>query len=104
MKTIKEWLLDKYEMDCIDDIVNYGMVSDFNGLSYYHETVSFYDEHEAEIWNILDCVAEDKGLTVMEIIASYSDKKNISCMDQFKTLLTWYAVERVANIINCEYD
>jgi hypothetical protein len=99
MKTIKEWVLDQYEMDEIKDITKHGLVGGFSGLTYYTETIAFHDEYETEIWDMLYTDAQDQGLTVMELIASFNGQKDVVSIYQFKNLLTWYAVERVCNEI-----
>jgi hypothetical protein len=99
MKTIKEWVLENYEYDTIVNITNHGMVSGFGQLVYYTDTVKFYDEFEVQIWDMLYEDAENAGMTLMELIASFNGQKNVGSGDQFKNLLCWYAVEEVARQI-----
>ncbi|MFA6080737.1 MAG: hypothetical protein WC753_04675 [Candidatus Gracilibacteria bacterium] len=99
MTTIKQWVLENYEYDEVVNINQHGMVAGFAGLTYYSETCAFYDTHKDEIWDMLNEDADDQGVTIMELIASFNGQKNVGSHDQFKNLLTWYAVERVCNEI-----
>lgn len=101
MKTIKEWVLESYERQEIEDITKHGCCGGIGGLIYYTETVAFHDEFEEQIWDRLHYDAEEQDLTIMELIASFNAQKDVGSMTQLKNLLTWYAVESVCNeIIN----
>ncbi len=100
-KTIKQYILDNLELETIKDVVKHGCSGGIGGFIYYRETMTFHDEHEAEIWDMLYEDAKDQGLTIMELIASFNSQKNVGSMEQFKNLLCWYAVERACDeIIN----
>lgn len=93
-QTIKEWVLANYDNHMINEIADHGCSGgSAAGLIYYCETVKFHDEFEAEIWDMLDQDADDQGITVMELIASFNGQKNVGSMDQLKNLLVWYAIE-----------
>lgn len=97
MQKIKQYILDNYELETIQNIVNHGCVSGVaNTLIYYHDTVAFHDEHEAEIWDMLYQDAQDQGYTVVELIGHFNGQKNVGSMDQFKNMLVWYAIEAAA--------
>ena len=104
MKTIKEWVLNEYEMDTIKDIYNHGINGGFSGMTYYIDTVAFHDKYESEIWDMLNEDADSQGCTIIELIASFGCKNNVGSMEQFKNLLSWYSVERVCSLIvdECE--
>jgi hypothetical protein len=99
MQSIKQYLLDQYSTDQLQDIVNHGCSGGVNGLIYYTETTAFHDQFETEIWDMLYEDAEDQGLTIMQLIASFNGQKNVGSMEQLKNLLCWYAVESVARKI-----
>ena len=104
MQTIKEWVLDQYELHTIKDITNYGMIGGFSSLITYNETVAFHDEHEQEIWDMLEEDATDQGCTIIELIASFNGQKDVGSTYQFKNMLAWYAVERICNEIMREKE
>jgi hypothetical protein len=85
-----------WEREAIKNVVEHGCVSGCApGLVYYSETVAFHDEHESEIWDMLHEDAEEQGISIVKLIASFNGGENVGSMDQFKNLLSWYAVERV---------
>ncbi len=99
MTTIKEYMLEHYEPEQIQDIVAHGCSGGVNGFIYYAETCAFHDEYEDEIWEMLFEDAESEGITIMELIASFRGQKDVGSIDQFKNLACWYAVERTAREI-----
>jgi len=100
---IREWVLKNFSLSEIEDIAVKGCVCGFNGITTYAETSEFHDEYEDEIWDMLNEDAQDQGITIMDLIAQFHGKKDVGSMFQFKNLLCWYAVERVAyEIINTE--
>ena len=101
---IKEWVIENYERESIEDIVKHGCISGCaSGLVTYDETIKFHDEHEEEIWGMLYEDAEGQGLTIMGLIGQFNGQKDVGSMSQFKNLLAWYAVERVCfDIVNEE--
>ena len=98
-QTIKEYLLENLETQTIIDIVHNGISGGINGFIYYSETCAFHDEHENEIWNMLDEDASSYGLNIPQLIADFNGSHDVGSMDQLKNLLCWYAVERTANEI-----
>jgi len=96
--SIREWMLDTYELEQINEIAEHGC-SGGTSLIYYNETVAFHDQHEDEIWDMLDEDATSEDCTIIELIANFNGQKGIGSMVQFKNLLCWYAIERVARQI-----
>ena len=98
MKTFKDWILNKYDEDELEDIATHGCVSGCAfGLIYYAETTKAYDQHSEEIWEWLYYTAEDFGEgSIPALIASFNGAKNVMGEQQFKNLLVWAYVEHVA--------
>jgi len=92
---VKEYILQNYSKEEINDIVNYGCGSGAcSGLIYYKDTTAFYNEHENEIWEQLEEDTENQGFhNVMELIGSFNGAEQIGNEAQFQNLLTWYIVE-----------
>lgn len=98
---IREWLRANYDSEQIAEIAKHGCISGVSGLTYYTETVAFHDEHEEEIWDLLEEDRESQGYkTILELIATFGGARDVGSMDQFKNLLCWYAVEREAFYIS----
>ncbi len=102
MKTIKEYILENYEIDNIKDIADHGCATGCAGtLIYYNHTTAFHDIHEQEIWDLVFESAENEGITSLEFIASLQGQQHVGSMEQLKNLLVWFAVEqRCFDIIN----
>lgn len=103
MKTIKQYILENYDMTEISQIAEEGCVSGCaSTLIYYTDTCAFHDEYENEIWDMLEDERQNQGYdSIMELIANFNGTKNVGSMDQFKNLLCWYSVESVCQqIIN----
>ena len=71
---IKEWLLDKEKEEgegstLVKDVANHGCSGGVPGLIYYNETVKFYDDHEEEIWEMLEDHADNEGLKLVDKMA-----------------------------------
>ena len=89
--------------DQSNDIANFGCVNGFDGLIYYSETVEKYNRYEAEIWDSLFQDAEEQGINCLQLIASFNGSKDVGSNDQFKNLLVWYYIEKLAfDIVNQE--
>ena len=101
MSKIKQYLLDNYEPQTIKEITEHGCISGIcSGLIYYCDTVKFHDDHEVEIWDMLEDDKENFGeKNILDFIGSLNGAQNVGSMMQLKNLLTWYAVEREAQSI-----
>ena len=104
METLKDYMIDCFDgygedgfLDACRDIANHGCSGGFNGFTYYSETVAVYSTYEDEIWAMLYDDAKDQGITPLELVASFNGAKDVQSDDQFRNLVVWYAVERVAN-------
>ena len=99
---IKQWLVlgEKEERFLIKDIAEHGCEGGVAGLIYYWETTAFHDEHEKEIWDIVQRFAEDSGQTIMQYLAIVA--KDAGSLDQLRCTLVWLAVESVAQDLDEE--
>jgi hypothetical protein len=104
MQTIKQYVLSEFTKCTIRDIHENGMVSGFGQLIYYHDTVKFHDEHKDEIWDMLYEEAEQNGMTICELIASFNGQKNVGSIEQFKNMLCWFAVENICAALLNYFD
>ena len=69
-------------------------------MIYYWETTAFHDEHEKEIWDIVERFAKDSGQTIMQYLAIVA--KDAGSLDQLRCTLVWLAVESVAQDLDEE--
>jgi len=95
MKT-KEWLLAEEKEEgkgstLLKDIANHGCQGGVPGLIYYNETVKFHDDHEEEIWQLLEDYADEEGLKLVDKLAQVC--KDAGSLQQLKNELVWWAVE-----------
>lgn len=93
---IKEWLLDKEKEEgegstLVKDVANHGCSGGVPGLIYYNETVKFYDDHEEEIWEMLEDHADNEGLKLVDKMAHVC--KDAGSLRTVKNSLVWWAVE-----------
>lgn len=99
-QSIKDYILENYELEVIKDIATHGCSGGIGGLIYYTETVKFHDENEEEIWELL--YNEGQGMsfsTTLAFIASLNGSQNVLDITRLKNLLVWYAVEHFARKI-----
>jgi hypothetical protein len=83
----------------ISDIATHGCSGGVSGLTYYTETIAFYDKHKKEIWDMLYDMSEDQGFSIPFLISDFNGSRNVSDEDTFKNLLVWWAVEQKAREI-----
>ncbi len=93
--TLEGWFIDNLK-DQSEDIANCGCSGGFSGVIYYSETVAKYDKYQEEIWNALYEDAEDQGINILELIATFNGAKDVGSNDQFKNLMVWYYIEKLA--------
>lgn len=94
-QTIREWIESNYEREEIEAIARHGCITGCAaGLIYYKDTVKFHDDFEDEIWDLLESERENQGYkSIIGMIADFNNLDEVGSMDQFKNMLTWYAVE-----------
>jgi hypothetical protein len=93
MPSIKECLAEyeKQDIGLISDIAKHGCSGGVSGIIYYDETTAFHDQHEEEIWQLIDDQADDNGLKNGEFLQHVtSDPGSLKI---FKNDLVWWAVE-----------
>ena len=96
-ETFKQWMLNQFTPEELQDIATHGVQGGFSGLIYYHETVPLYEKHKKEIWEMLMEDAEAIGHdNPYQLIATFGGAKNVGDYDQHANLLAWYAAERIA--------
>jgi len=79
----------------IEDVQQHGCSSGIvSGLIYYSDTAKFYENHNDEIWDIVNESADSRGYSVPEFIANLNG--DFSDDATFKNLLVWFAYEETA--------
>ena len=98
--TLQDWFNDNLS-ESAEDISNHGCVNGFSGVTYYSETVAKYDKYQEEIWNSLYEEAQNEGINILQLISSFNGAKDVVSNDQFKNLMVWYYIEKLAvNMVN----
>ena len=62
----------KEERFLIKDIATHGCSGGVSGLTYYTETIAFYDKHKKEIWDMLYDMSEDQGFSIPFLISDFN--------------------------------
>lgn len=103
-KSLKEWVLDQFDLTTLADIVNHGAVSGWSGITYYSETIALYDKYHSDIWEMLYDDTKDMGYkSIFELLSTFR-QSDVADDAQFKNLLVWYAIEKIAfDITQGEY-
>jgi hypothetical protein len=101
MTKFKKWIKENYDLKELKDIATHGCISACpNGLIFYHESCKAYDLYEEEIWDYLYEMKESFGhKSILEMICSFNDAKDIQSDAQFKNLLVWVYVEEMARTL-----
>jgi len=94
-KTFQQWMNANLK-DYYKDIAGHGCSAGFPGLTYYTDTAKLYEKFKDEIFSMLADDAEDQGVTIPELIASFNGAKDVWDSGTFENLLVWYAAERIA--------
>ena len=89
----------KEERFLIKDIATHGCSGGVSGLTYYTETIAFYDKHKKEIWDMLYDLSEDQGFSIPFLMSDFDGARNVSDHDTFKNFLVWWAVTQKAREI-----
>jgi len=93
MPSIKECLAEyeKQDIGLIADIAKHGCAGGVSGITYYAETTAFHDNHQEEIWQLVQDHADDSGLKNGEFLQHIS--QDPSSLTGFVNDLVWWAVK-----------
>lgn len=86
-ETIREFLLrgEKEERFLISDVAEHGCSGGtISELIYYDDTVKFHDEHEDEIWDELNTMADDFGYSIPQLIDSFDGSNMLEVWHNLK--------------------
>ncbi len=106
-ETVEQFLLrgEKEERFLITDVATHGCSGGtISELTYYNDTVQFYDDHEDEIWHELLKTADDLGETIPFMISNFRGCKKVYNAKTFKNLLAWWICEHIATRISDERE
>ena len=97
-KTFRDWMRAKYDDDALAEVMRHGAGVGWPGITTYHETMTLYDKHEEELWDMMYEDSESFGSSsVMEFIAGWNTAAQIVDDATFKNYVVWYAAEKVAD-------
>lgn len=101
LQRLKENAEGEEFVEYLDGLLSFGMSAGISGFIYYHETGTFYDEWEEEIWECLEELADRYGYDgVLSLIDAAYPCANEG-LAQFKNAAVWLVVYDVASK---EYD
>ena len=103
--TFRDWMIEQFTKEELEDIVNHGVDSGFSGLIYTKECCDLYDEHCDEIWNLAAEEAEAHGYSnVATFVGTFNRSDMANTDDGFFNLLVWFAAEHYAREILDDRD
>ena len=93
LPSIKECLVEyqKQELGLIADIAKHGCSGGVAGIIYYDETIAFHQQHEEEIWQLVQEHAGAAGLKNGEFLQHVTSDPG--SLTQLTNDLVWWAVE-----------
>ena len=99
---LKACILDyeKQELGLISDIAKHGCEGGVTGIIYYSETEAFHDQHEDELWDLIDTHADENGLKRGEMLSHIAPDPG--SLVQLKNSIVWWAVEVTAQELLAE--
>ena len=106
-QTVEEFLLkgEKEERFLISDVATHGCSGGtISELIYYEDTVKFYNDHEAEIWEELSNTARDLDQSIPFMISNFRGARGLDNAKTFKNLLAWWICEHIAQRISDERE
>ena len=101
---LKACVLDyeKQELGLISDIAKHGCEGGVTGIIYYRETEAFHDQHEDELWDLIDKHADEHGLKRGEMLSHIAPDPG--SLAQLKNSIVWWAVEVTAQELLAERE
>lgn len=102
---IEEKIADGYtKQEAIDELMEHGCQSGMvSGLIYYTDTTKFFEEHKAEISELLKEVLSSTGLDTAELFGDKWDTDDPLCMDTTnQKLLAWFGFEETVRAMEDE--
>lgn len=96
-KNFKDWMKANFTKQELQDMINYGVDTGYNKLTYYKDTVKLYEKFKEEIWDSLISDAIEYGYNnVYEFIASFKYANGVNSYEEHANLLVWYMAEKAA--------
>ena len=65
-------------------------------LIYYHQTITFYQDHKDEIASILGNLIMETGLSMSELFINWDIEDPLAISTNNQNLLAWFSYEQVA--------
>ena len=95
--TFKEWLLNTYAPDELQEIAEHGCASYApHGMIYYHETRELYNRFADDIHEIVGEYVASMGEMSKVIL------DNFDCATSFQNAMVWLATELIAYDLSSE--
>ena len=98
-----EILGHEFDLDQLADITNHGMSGGVSGFIYSSELAHIFDNHEDDIFDLLDTYADDLGFKsgMNMIINSLTEDDEFYTMQDIKEAAVWMYVELTAYDLLC---
>jgi hypothetical protein len=96
-KTFRNWMKANFNKGELRDMVEHGVDTGWQGLTYYRDTIALYNKFADEIWEALYEDAEAFGSpNIVAFIGEFKIANQITSAASFKNALVWYMAERIA--------
>jgi len=93
---------EKQNLGLISDIAKHGCEGGVSGIIYYDETEAFHNQHEEELWDLIDTHADEHGLKRGEMLSHIAPDPG--SLAQLKNSIVWWAVEVTAQELLAERE
>lgn len=117
-KTLINAVINRIGLESVNEVINHGADSGFNGFIYYSDTHKFALKYRKQIIEMLKMQAEDFGTPVMEMVKGFGVFRN-PCFDSqdetdfynymgggkpeqgtLTNVMAWYALEEVCRMFD----
>lgn len=92
MQTFRQFI-ESYDTETLRDMAQYGCAGGIGGLIYYTETSALYDQHAAELHEIVAQIVDETGEFPKYLI------ENFGTDYLFKNAMVWLCAELIAQEI-----
>ena len=95
--SFRQWVLDQFNWNQIQDMAEHGVHSGLPGLSGLAQTTQLYEQFEDEVWEMLEDISEENGFDdVITYLNAMNAEGMITTPGQFKQLCVWLVAQEYA--------
>ena len=95
-KTFEAWMKNNFTIENFKDMVEHGIDTGWNCLTWYDDTVVLFEKFKVEIFDRIDVDADNFGHTYGEMMQFLCDKYNACDYKTFANAMVWYMASQTA--------